>query len=292
MDFKYKYLKYKNKCITFNKNIMNGGKLDVYLGFIGNNHTRYEVENDITVQKLKEKFIENEHLQEKISNINKDSLIFKNHLTHINLQNEISLSEYGIKTGHTIDADYIPEVINNINLYDFIKYIKDTYIKGQQIILSLFSKNLLSHPDNPNIEIDQQIKFDKIGPESSEVIIILIDFDFFEIERHNEIGQIYNLVNLDENPIDDEYIRIYIKPEGTKFILNYGNPIIKRYKEYFENCNLKDYFIHKKITWYILKYTMSNKNINIFGKEIPEDVADAILKNDMKDKIEVLGYSE
>jgi hypothetical protein len=290
MDFKQKYLKYKNKCITFNKNIMNGGKLDIFLGFIGNEHKVYEVENDITIEKLKEQFIENEHLQEKIDNIDKNSLIFKNRLKHNILQNDLSLFDYNIENGNTIDAEYIPKVINHINLKSFIDYLKENYIEGQQIILSLFSKNLLAHPDNPNIEIDQQIKFDKIRPESSEIIIILIDFDFFQ----NNINscQIYDLIYLVEESGYGKYIKKYIKPKGTEFILNDKNPLIERYREYFIKCNSKKDIINKKITWYILKYTMSNKNINIFGKEMPEDVAIAILNNDMQDKIEVLGYSE
>jgi hypothetical protein len=292
MNFKQKYLKYKNKCITFNENIMNGGKLDIFLGFIGNEHKVYEVENDITIEKLKEKFIENEHLREKIDNINKNSLIFKDHLKPINLENNLSLSDYGIKNGNTINAEYIPKVINHINLEFFIGYLKKNYIEGQQIILSLFSKNLLAHPENTDIEINQQVKIDKIRPESSEIILILIDFDFFKIERYNEMAQIYNLVNLIEEPQHNEYIRKYIKPKDTKFIINKSNPIIERYIKYFEYCNSKDYFIDKKITWHILKYTMSGKNTNIFGKEMPEDVAISITRNDMQDKIEVLGYSE
>jgi len=292
MDFKQKYLKYKNKCITFNKNIMNGGKLDIFLGFIGNEHKVYKVENDITIEKLKEQFIENEHLQEKNDNIDKNSLIFKNRLKHNILQNDLSLFDYNIENGNTIDAEYIPKVINNINLNSFIGYLKENYIEGQQIILSLFSKNLLAHQENTDIEINQQIKIDKIRPESSEIIIILIDYDFFEIKRDNEIGQIYNLVNLLEEPVHNEYIRKYIKPENKEFSINKSNPIIERYRKYFEYCNTKDYFIDKKITWYILKYTMAGKNTNIFGKEMPEDVATSIIINDMQDKIEVLGYSE
>jgi hypothetical protein len=292
MDFKQKYLKYKNKCITFNKNIIIGGNLDIFLGFIGNKHKVYEVENDITIEKLKEKFIENEHLQEKTNNINKNSLIFRDHLKHINLKNNLSLSDYDIKTGDIIDVEYIPKVINHINLESFITYLKENYIEGQQIILSLFSKNLLTHPEDLNIEIDQQVKINKIKPESSEIILILIDFEFFEIEKDNELGQIYNLVDLINEPLNNEYIRKYIKPKDTKFIINKSNPIIERYSKYFEYCNSKDYFVDKKITWYILKYTMANKNIIMFGKEIPEDVTTSILKNDMQDKIEVLGYSE
>ena len=88
MDFKQKYLKYKNKCVTFNENIMIGGKIDIFLGFIDNEHKIYEVENDITIKKLKEIFIEKEKLQEKI---NIDSLILKNKKNHINLKNELNL---------------------------------------------------------------------------------------------------------------------------------------------------------------------------------------------------------
>jgi len=241
-----------------------------------------------TIEKLKEQFIENEHLREKKYNFDKNSLIFKDHLKHINLQNNLLLSDYDIKDGNTIDADYIPKVINHINLDNFIRYLRENYNKEQQIILSLFSKNLLAHLDEPYVEIDQQLKFNKIKPDKSEIIIILIDFDFFE--RDNEIGQIYNLVNLLEEPLNDKYIRKYIKPENKEFSINESNPIIERYRKYFGDCNTKDFFINKKITWYILKYTMSNKNINILGKEMPEDVAIAISRNDMIDKIEILGY--
>lgn len=269
---------------------MNGGKLDVFLGFMNNKHKIYEVENDIKIEKLKDQFIKNEHLQEKNININKNSLIFKDHLKNINLKNELSLSDYNIQTGDTIDVEYIPKITNHINLDNFIKYLKENYTEYQQIILSLFSKNLLTHPDEPNIEIDQQIKFDKIRPESLEVIIILIDFDFFK----NDINscQIYDLINLVEESGYGKYIKKYIKPEGTEFVLNDRNPIIERYREYFIKCNSKKDIINKKITWYLLEYTMVNKNINIMGKEMPEDVAFAILNNDMIDKIEVLGYSE
>jgi hypothetical protein len=280
-----KYFKYKKKYLTLKKisNIINGGEKTINFKYENKTYEEKVDENKI-IQSITDEFITQHHLQGN----NKDYLLNYKDKT-LNQQNK--LNDYGINNYDKINIIkfnivspfYRPHILNYL-----IKKLSDEFIEGQQIMISLFSGNLSTHQGN-EVEINQQIKFDKIDPNASEIIIILFDLIFFT-EEYDDL-QLYNLVILNneelqdlENEDDNQYIKKYTKNKNDNFTLNIKNPHIEKYRKYFDKYN-KDDKINKKISWYILRYADT-------GKHPYSDFVKYIMKYNMEDKINIFGYSE
>ena len=194
-----------------------------------------------------------------------------------------NLSFYKIENLSTIQISRIIKIeinprANELFLNVIQKLITD-YNENTQIILSMFSKNILSK-DRNFVEINQQLKLDRIIDDKKIINIIIYDYNFFKptpirdmISEGNpeeitfkgidipdpdyelENAQIYGLAKLKyEIPNVESFIesdklllRKYKKNAGEDmtFISRYNI----YYNQYIKDINLK--LKNKEVNWYI-----------------------------------------
>jgi len=298
MDFKQKYLKYKQKYIALKaqsnfvqsdsfkqkyidlKTNMSGGGFNIFLRYMDKiievTVNSEDIISDIINLFTKETGIEGEF-----------KIIYKGK----ELEYERKVTDYNINKNDTlIIADKIRKkpVVPNVHLLDYLfRKLATEYTEGQQIIISTMCANQRTHQGN-ELDISQQIKFHRINPTATEIIIILYDAIFFTYEVNQD--QLYSLVNLIQEPLEDlpnqsdsELIKKYVKPIDTLFVINESNPTKEIYRKYFTKYNSDHSRINKKFSWYIIKY-VSTSDLNEFTY--------LMKKYTMTDRIELLGYAD
>jgi hypothetical protein len=249
-----------------------------------------KVPNETTINELIDLFITKNHLDGSNDNY---TILYKSMFLD-STKRDMTLLDLDIQNYDTLilknkvlitsNPNHNPHIINYL-----MSKLRHEFKHGQQIIISMMSANLKTH-SGTEVEISQQIKFDRINPDSTEIIIILYDQIFFDPRA--DLYQLYNLVNLTHEPLpdlpndsDNFFIRKYVKPADSLFVLNDTNSELEKYREYFNAYNSDKTRINKKITWYILKYYDP-------GKGEISDFKRFAIKYNMVDQIQILGYSQ
>ena len=226
-----------------------------------------------------------------------------------------NLSFYKIENLSTI---YISRIIKiemnpraNELFSNVIQKLIIDYNENTQIILSMFSKNILSK-DRNFVEINQQLKINKINDDKKIINIILYDSNFFiptpirdiilegnpeeitfkgigipDPDYELENAQIYGLAKLKyEIPKIESFIesdkmllRKYKKDAGEDitFISRYNI----YYNQYIKDINLK--LKNKEVNWYILQLSSG---------EFGEDIRETVKRLGGDGKVEIYGYDQ
>ena len=226
-----------------------------------------------------------------------------------------NLSFYKIENLSTI---YISRIIKiemnpraNELFSNVIQKLITDYNENTQIILSMFSKNILSK-DRNFVEINQQLKINKINDDKKIINIILYDSNFFiptpirdiilegnpeeitfkgigipDPDYELENAQIYGLAKLKyEIPKIESFIesdkmllRKYKKDAGEDitFISRYNI----YYNQYIKDINLK--LKNKEVNWYILQLSSG---------EFGEDIRETVKRFGGDGKVEIYGYDQ
>jgi len=312
MDYKNKYIKYKQKYLNLKDMIkqkylnLKGGKMiQLFIKDEGSQTKTIDIDENSLVSDIQTIY------QVKFG-IKQELLI--RYLGRI-LDKTKNLSFYKIENLSTI---YISRIIKiemnpraNELFSNVIQKLITDYNENTQIILSMFSKNILSK-DRNFVEINQQLKINKINDDKKIINIILYDSNFFiptpirdiilegnpeeitfkgigipDPDYELENAQIYGLAKLKyEIPKIESFIesdkmllRKYKKDAGEDitFISRYNI----YYNQYIKDINLK--LKNKEVNWYILQLSSG---------EFGEDIRETVKRLGGDGKVEIYGYDQ
>jgi len=312
MDYKNKYIKYKQKYLNLKDMIkqkylnLKGGKMiQLFIKDEGSQTKTIDIDENSLVSDIQTIY------QVKFG-IKQELLI--RYLGRI-LDKTKNLSFYKIENLSTI---YISRIIKiemnpraNELFSNVIQKLITDYNENTQIILSMFSKNILSK-DRNFVEINQQLKINKINDDKKIINIILYDSNFFiptpirdiilegnpeeitfkgigipDPDYELENAQIYGLAKLKyEIPKIESFIesdkmllRKYKKDAGEDitFISRYNI----YYNQYIKDINLK--LKNKEVNWYILQLSSG---------EFGEDIRETVKRFGGDGKVEIYGYDQ
>ena len=312
MDYKNKYIKYKQKYLNLKDMIkqkylnLKGGKMiQLFIKDEGSQTKTIDIDENSLVSDIQTIY------QVKFG-IKQELLI--RYLGRI-LDKTKNLSFYKIENLSTIFISRIIKIEMNPRANELFsnviqKLITD-YNENTQIILSMFSKNILSK-DRNFVEINQQLKINKINDDKKIINIILYDSNFFiptpirdiilegnpeeitfkgigipDPDYELENAQIYGLAKLKyEIPKIESFIesdkmllRKYKKDAGEDitFISRYNI----YYNQYIKDINLK--LKNKEVNWYILQLSSG---------EFGEDIRETVKRLGGDGKVEIYGYDQ